>query len=325
METGEADYAWNLQIEPDELKRLQDMGDGTVVTAYSSNVERVMLNQTNPDPSLGDDRSEYLDGNNPHPFLSNGDIRRAMSLAIDREAIAEELYGFAGKPSCNLIVGPPNYVSSANDGCLTQDIGEANRLLDGAGALDSDGDGVREFDSVPLKVVFQTSTNDVRQATQEKIKGWWAQIGIEVEIIHHDASLFFGGDPVEEAEASFRRFFADVQMYTSGSGIDPQSYPFKCDLRSHTDTREQLVVGQLGADLRLGAMTRSTKSCLKHRSVRFETSWSSGYTILYIQRYVEIPLVNRGSVIGAPQHAERREDERMGQRDVEHCGVGAVI
>ena len=188
LETGEADYAWNLQIEPDELKRLQDMGDGTVVTAFSSNVERVMLNQTNPDPSLGDDQSEYLDGNNPHPFLSNGDIRRAMSLAIDREAIAEELYGFAGKPSCNLIVGPPNYVSSANDGCLTQDIGEANRLLDGAGALDSNGDGVREFDSVPLKVVFQTSTNDVRQATQEKIKGWWAQIGIEVEIIHHDAS-----------------------------------------------------------------------------------------------------------------------------------------
>ena len=34
LEAGEADYAWNLQIEPDELKRLEDMGNGTVVTAF---------------------------------------------------------------------------------------------------------------------------------------------------------------------------------------------------------------------------------------------------------------------------------------------------
>ena len=64
LETGEADYAWNLQIEPDELKRLEALGNGTVVTAFSSLVERVVLNQTNPDPALGDDRSEYLDGSN---------------------------------------------------------------------------------------------------------------------------------------------------------------------------------------------------------------------------------------------------------------------
>ena len=317
LETGEADYAWNLQIEPDELKRLQDMGDGTVVTAYSSNVERVMLNQTNPDPSLGDDRSEYLDGNNPHPFLSNGDIRRAMSLAIDREAIAEELYGFAGKPSCNLIVGPPNYVSSANDGCLTQDIGEANRLLDGAGALDSDGDGVREFDSVPLKVVFQTSTNDVRQATQEKIKGWWAQIGIEVEIIHHDASLFFGGDPVEEAEASFRRFFADVQMYTSGSGIDPQSYLSNaiCD---HIPTREN--------NWSLGNLARTCDSAYDEvyeelpqtpiGEVRDELV--KRLHDMYIQRYVEIPLVNRGSVSA---HLNTLKGVRMNAWDSEMWNI----
>ena len=118
-----------------------------------------------------------------------------MSMSIDRGLISERLYGFAGKSDCNLIVGPPNYVSNANDGCLTQDIAEANRLLDENGVVDSDGDGIRKHDGHPLKVVFQTSTNDVRQETQRLIRDWWADIGIEVEIVHHDANLFFGGDP----------------------------------------------------------------------------------------------------------------------------------
>ncbi len=295
LETAEADYAWNLQIGPDELKRLQDIGNGTVVTAFSSSVERVMLNQTNPDPSLDDDRSEYLNGNNPHPFLSNEDIRMAMSLALDRKEIAEELYGFAGKPSCNLIVGPPNYVSSANDGCLTQDIGEANRLLDDVGAFDSDGNGTREFDGIPLKVVFQTSTNDVRQATQAKIKGWWGQIGIEVEIIHHDASLFFGGDPVEDAESSYRRFFADVQMYTRGSGIDPQAYLSNaiCDRIPTRDNNWSLsnlaracdsAYDEVYEDLSQMPIGEGRDDLVKQMHD------------MYIQSYVEIPLVNRGSV-----------------------------
>ena len=190
LETGETDYAWNLQIAPDELNRLEGMGDGTTVVAFSSLVERVVLNQTNPDPALGDDRSEYMNGNNAHPFLSNEDIRKAMSMAIDRERLAADLYGVAGQATCNLITGPPNYVSSANDECLTQDIATANRLLDNVGAVDTNGDGVREFNGTPLSVVFQTSTNDVRQTTQELISEWWSLIGIDVTITHHDAALF---------------------------------------------------------------------------------------------------------------------------------------
>ena len=85
-------------------------------------MERIVLNQTNPDPTLGEDRSEYLDGTNPHPLLTFPPIPQAMSMAIDRSLISEQLYGFAGEPTCNLIVGPPSYVSTANDGCLAQDI-----------------------------------------------------------------------------------------------------------------------------------------------------------------------------------------------------------
>ena len=222
LQFGEADYAWNLQIEPDQLADLERQGNGSLVSAFSSLVERTVSNQTNPDHSLNVQRSEYLDGDNPHPFLTYEPIQTAMSMAIDRAAISNQLYGFAGKPTCNLVVGPPNYVSAANDDCLDQDIAAVDEILDDNGVLNSDGDGVREHNGTPLKIVFQTSTNDVRQQTQELVQGWWDQIGIDVEIVHHDANLFFGGDPIADAESTYRRFFADVQMYANGPSIDPQ-------------------------------------------------------------------------------------------------------
>ena len=113
---------------------------------------------------------------------------------------------------------------NANDGCLSQDIAGANKLLDESGVVDSDGDGIREHNGVPLRITYQTSANVVREGTQALIRDWWRQIGIETELAQHDAGIFFGGDPVADKEASLRRFFADVQMYTDGSDIDPQRY-----------------------------------------------------------------------------------------------------
>ena len=183
-----------------------------------------MINHTNPDPALGDDRSEYLDGTNPHPFLTFTPITQAMFMAIDRSTISEQLYGFAAKPACNIIIAPSKYASTANDGCLTQDIEGANQILDDNGVLDTDGDGIREYNGVPLKITYQTTSNAIRQDTQALIRDWWRQIGIESELIQHDASVFFGGDPIVDKKASYRRFFSDVQMYTTGSGVDPQQY-----------------------------------------------------------------------------------------------------
>ena len=220
LETGEADYAWNLQVEPQILAEMEAKGGGEIIVAFDSLVERLLVNQTNPDAALGDDRSEYLDGANPHPFLVGTPVAQAMSMAIDRSLIAENLYGFAGQPICNVIPGPPHYVSTANDACLAQDIDGANALLDEAGIVDADGDGVREYSGIPLSVRYQTSTNSVRQKTQALIKQWWADIGIETELLNHDASVFFGGDP--NSPDTYQKFYTDIQMYTTGPSIDPQ-------------------------------------------------------------------------------------------------------
>ena len=295
MERGEADYAWNTQVEPEILTRMEAAGLGTVVVAFTSLVERIVVNQTNPDPALGDNRSEYLDGQNPHPYLTFKPIRQAMSLAIDRGRIAEDLYGFAAEPTCNLLTGPPIYVSTANDGCLLQDIEGANRLLDDNGVLDTDGDGVREYNGVPLRITYQTSVNAIRQDTQALVRGWWRQIGIETELVQHDASVFFGGDPVDDKEASYRRFFADVQMYASGSGIDPQQ-SLSGPLCKHIPTK--------GNNWALGNIARSCNPEYDRLYAQLEqTQIGPEREALVkqlhdmdVQDYYGIPLVNRGFV-----------------------------
>ena len=222
LETGEADYASNLQIDPQTLGSLQETGKGTVRPAFASLVEHLAINFTNPDPDLGNRRSEWSDGNNPHPFLTNPAVRRALSLAIDRGHIAEQFYGAAGRATCNIIPAPPQYASPNNEDCLNQDIEEARVLLDQAGWIPG-ADGIREKDGVRLEILYQTSTNSVRQGTQELIQGWWRDIGVETELKNINAGVFFDSDP--ENPDNVWRFYADVQMYANGaSSTDPQNY-----------------------------------------------------------------------------------------------------
>lgn len=224
LETAEFDYAWNLQLAPDVLDRMESAGNGTVVAAFGTSVERLHLNQTNADPALGPDkRAVYMGGENAHPFLTDLAVGQAMSMAIDRALIDEIGYGAGGEPTCNVLPAPTLYASTANDGCLVQDIAGANAILDGAGWVDSNGNGVRDKDGVELSVLFQTSTNAVRQDTQALIKDWWSQIGIETELRNIDGSVFFGGDP--GSPDTFQKFYADIEMYTNNfAGVDPEAY-----------------------------------------------------------------------------------------------------
>ncbi|WP_375690498.1 peptide ABC transporter substrate-binding protein [Pseudooceanicola sp. LIPI14-2-Ac024] len=223
LETGEFDYAWNLQLAPEVLAEMEAKGKGDVVVAFGTSVERIHLNQTNPDPALGPDkRSVFMDGENAHPFLTDPEVGKALSMAIDRQLLVDIGYGKAGKATCNVLPGPEAYASTANDACLTQDIEGAKAVLDAAGWVPGP-DGIRTKDGMRLSVLYQTSTNAVRQDTQALVKQWWSEIGVETELRNIDASVFFGGDPA--SPDTFQKFYADIEMYTNNfSGVDPEAY-----------------------------------------------------------------------------------------------------
>ena len=229
LETGEFDYAWNLQVEPEILATMEKTGKGEVLSAFGTSVERLMVQLTNPDKALGERRATYQNGNNPHPFLSDPAVRRALSLAIDRQILVDAGYGSAGRVTCNVLPAPAIYASKANDWCRTQNIETANRLLESAGWVRG-ADGVREKDGVRLSILFQTSTNSVRQGTQALIKQMWQEIGVETELRNINASVFFGGD--QSSPDTIQKFFADIEMYTNNfNGTDPENYMVRwtCD------------------------------------------------------------------------------------------------
>ena len=221
METGEYDYAWNLQLAPEVIAQMEQGGKGKPVAGFGPLVERIMLNQTDPSSSL--DAETRSTAKAEHPFLTDPNVYKALSMAIDRNLLVEIGYGQAGRVTCNWVPAPAAFNSDTLT-CDTQDIAGANTMLDAAGYMDTNGDGVRETPSgVPMSMLYQTSTNAVRQDFQALIKQWWSEIGVEVELRNISASVFFGGDP--GSPDTFQKFYADVQMYANTfNGTDPQSY-----------------------------------------------------------------------------------------------------
>ncbi|MGB7317774.1 MAG: peptide ABC transporter substrate-binding protein [Planktotalea sp.] len=292
LETGEFDYAWNLQLAPDVIAKMAEGGKGKTIAAFGSLVERLEMNMTNPSPDLPE--GERSTAKHPHPFMSDLAVRKALSMAIDRELLVEVGYGQAGRPTCNVVPAPALYASDNTD-CMTQDIDGAKAMLESAGWVDSDGDGVREKDGVKLSILYQTSTNAVRQDFQALIKDWWQQIGVETELRNIDGSVYFGGDP--GSPDTFQKFYADVEMYANNfDGTDPESYLAQrtCDKHPGPDTQWQgeninrfcdaeydKLVAELG---RTGELAKRGEIAKKLNDMLTKESYSI------------LPLVDRGRV-----------------------------
>jgi peptide/nickel transport system substrate-binding protein len=223
FQTGDTDYAWNLQVEWAVLDQLAKTGGRAVlVNTSGSNVERLMFNPTDIRPEAGDKRGEP---DTKHPFLQDIKVRKALAMAIDRKTMADQLYGETGAPTCELITTDPYISPSKLYGGIRKcepDIEGAKKLLEEAGWKEG-SDKIRAKDGIKLKVKFLTSTNTLRQKEQALVKDAWAAIGVDTELLNVSATVFFSTDAANND--TIGKFFNDVQMYTNNySQPDPTEY-----------------------------------------------------------------------------------------------------
>ena len=291
LETGEFDYAWNLQLAPDVIANMEKAGKGIAIAGFGPLVERLEMNMTDPSSSLDADTRSTRKA--PHPFLSDINVRKALSMAIDRPLLVEVGYGKAGRVSCDLVPAPDLYAAN-NDYCMKQDIAGANALLDSAGWAKG-GDGIRAKDGVRLSILYQTSTNAVRQDFQALIKQWWGEIGVETELRNLNASVFFGGDP--GSPDTFQKFYADVEMYANTfDGTDPQAYlaAYRCGNEPKPESQWQGENINRFCDPAYDAMLdelAQTGDLAKRGEIAIKLN-----NMLTKDSYTIVPLVHRGRV-----------------------------
>jgi peptide/nickel transport system substrate-binding protein len=207
LQTGEYDYAWNMQVEDEILLRLENGGRGKVSIVPTGNIEFMALNVTDPAVEIDGERSSIK---TKHPLFSDPAVRQAVNLLIDRASIEKYIYGRTAVATANFVNNPERFRSTNTK--FEFNIEKANAILE-AGGWKKGADGVRAKDGKSLKFVFQTSINAPRQKTQAIIKQACQKAGIDIELKSVVGSVFFSSDTANPD--TYTHFYCDSEMFTT--------------------------------------------------------------------------------------------------------------
>ncbi len=159
LQTGEVD----LLIEASPAMLDQVGGDTTIVsTSYSA-------------PEYA-----FIAWNSRRPEFADPRVRRALTMAIDRETLVEAVLGGNGTAAPGP-VGPWHWAYDSTWEPLPFDPEAAAALLDEAGWRDSDGDGTRDRAGEPFSFELLATPRREWAAVQTLTQASLGQIGVEVE------------------------------------------------------------------------------------------------------------------------------------------------
>jgi peptide/nickel transport system substrate-binding protein len=126
----------------------------------------------------------YLAFNFRDPLLARRNVRRALALSIDRDALTEGLWRGTVEKTETLLP-PGHWARDDSLPPLRRDLAEARRLLDAAGFLDPGGGRPR------LSITYKTSTDETSILQATSIAEQWKEIGVETRIRSNDFATFY--------------------------------------------------------------------------------------------------------------------------------------
>ncbi|MFV8291980.1 oligopeptide ABC transporter substrate-binding protein [Aerococcus viridans] len=153
--------------------------------------------------------------------MADKSLRQAMGYAIDNDAVAQRFYNGL-RSNANTVI-PPVFGSF---GATTEEVpgyyydaDKANQLLDDAGYVDTDNDGIREdSDGEPLQINFASMEGG---ETAEPIAQYyiqaWKEVGLDVQLT--DGRLLEFNSFYDRIEADDENI--DIYQAAWGTGSDP--------------------------------------------------------------------------------------------------------
>lgn len=155
----------------------------------------------------------------PNAKMGNKLVRQAMWYAMDNETIGKELYHGLRFPATTLIVPVFSSFHDSSIEAPSYDPEKAKALLDEAGYVDVDGDGIRENDKGEEFVLnfASMSGGETAEPIAQFYMQNWADVGIKVQLLDgrlHEFNSFY--DQVEADDPKI-----DIYQGAWGVGSDP--------------------------------------------------------------------------------------------------------
>ena len=215
MLEGDADlHYWPSEIVGEEYK----LDTNTVKWAKSPTerwVMRLIPNLTVP----GDETQ-------PHPFLSDVRVRRAMRMAIDVDTILSEVFMGHGEPVWTEFFRPPYDVCDIPRPPF--DPAGAAALLEDAGWTDTDGDGIRECRGcetaeegyvMSTELAIYAEYGESLELAQQLVGEYFEDIGIGTDLQMIEGAIMWA--PAEDGGTEMAGNF-ELDMWDDGyPGLDP--------------------------------------------------------------------------------------------------------
>jgi peptide/nickel transport system substrate-binding protein len=173
-----------FRIIPEATTRMNELQAGGIDVDYSVQPDEAKQLQAQPAIHVHHYPSReftYLGWNNQRPLFADARVRRALTQAIDRQALIQALmFGYA-QPGGSVI--PPISPMSPGLAPLPYDPNAAKALLAQAGWTDTNGDGVVDRGGQAFRFNLITSSanklfTDVATVIQQQLK----QVGVDAQI-----------------------------------------------------------------------------------------------------------------------------------------------